>query len=61
VQREDKDFCFVWTKKGRIPRKVHHTPALAEAEAQRLAAENPGQKFIVLRAYTAFLEPKAEA
>jgi hypothetical protein len=38
---------FVWTKSGRAPRYRHETRASAIVEAERLAKENPGRKFIV--------------
>jgi hypothetical protein len=38
---------FVWTKGGHAPRKAHQTRAQALSEAERLAALNPGKKFIV--------------
>jgi len=68
LKMEPTEFWFVWTKNGRVPRFVHHTAELAEAEATRLAAKFPGRKFIVLRAYAKFsvapaveAEPVAEA
>jgi hypothetical protein len=38
---------FVWTKDGRRPRYAHVTYASALKEAKRLAALNPGKRFIV--------------
>lgn len=46
----EREYCgkyFVWTKKGRAPRRAHDTHEAAVAEAERLAVENPGKKFIV--------------
>lgn len=41
---------FVWTKKGKAPRFHHPDEASAVAEAERLAALHPGQKFHVMAA-----------
>ena len=48
--REETTFFMVWTKKGHVPRFTHNTRAEAEAEADRLAAQAPGKKFVVLQA-----------
>lgn len=48
--REPKDGFFVFTKKGKAPRFHHVTVGQAQAEADRLAALNPGAKFIVMQA-----------
>lgn len=50
VVREAMDGFFVWTKKGKAPRFHHLTLVSAMAEAERLAALNPGAKFIVMQA-----------
>lgn len=38
---------FVWTKGGHRPSVSHHNHAKALKEAKRLAAKNPGLRFIV--------------
>lgn len=40
---------FVWCKKGRAPRFAHATEESAMAEARRLAEQNPGAKFHVMK------------
>lgn len=45
---EPKDGFYVWTKRGKPPAFHHATLASAQAEAERLAAKNPGAKFIVM-------------
>ena len=46
-----REFYFVWTKMGHIPRRCHDTLESAQAEASRLASLIPhGKKYIVLRA-----------
>ena len=50
LKTEPMDKWFVWTKTGRRPSYVHESRAAAEAEAARLAALNPGKKFIVMHA-----------
>ena len=50
IVAEKVEFWFVWTKKGRVPRRMHDSFASADTEARRLAAANPGTKFIVLQA-----------
>ena len=57
VERQAADFYMVWTKTGHRPRRVHGLKETAEAEAERLAAETPGKKFIVLHAYTKMVAP----
>jgi hypothetical protein len=47
METEYSGLFFVWTKKGRRPRFHHDTHESALKEAQRLAAANPGRKFIV--------------
>jgi len=41
-------YC-IWTKTGHRPRRFHAKLSVANAEAKRLAAANPGKKFIVMR------------
>jgi hypothetical protein len=42
-------FYVVWNPKGpHSPRERHSAMHLAEAEAERLAVQNPGQDFYVL-------------
>ena len=47
---EMKKFWLVWNSKGNAPRVQHSSREFAENEAARLARENPGQNFIVLKA-----------
>ena len=43
------DFWLIWSPTGkRPPAKQHYTQASAQREAERLAANNPGQQFYVL-------------
>lgn len=51
---EPATFWFVWTKTGRVPRYAHDTLEAAETEAERLARQHPGKKFIVLQAVKKF-------
>lgn len=44
------EFWVVWNPSRGIPQVRHATQAEAEAEADRLAAKQPGEEFIVLRA-----------
>ena len=41
-------FFMVWNPTGRPPSYKHRDRDSAEAEAQRLALQNPGQKFVVM-------------
>jgi hypothetical protein len=41
-------FWLVWNEEGSAPRFKHPTQDAAQAEAARLASENPGSKFHVL-------------
>ena len=60
--KEDADFFMLWTKTGHLPRYRHATFDLAATEAERLARENPGKKFIVLKAVAKYhVEPKLAA
>jgi hypothetical protein len=45
-----KNFWFIWTKTGHVPKRCHNTLEGAETEARRLAVKCPGKKFIILRA-----------
>lgn len=50
-----KALFVIWSKLGkRPPRMVHSTYTKAVAEAQRLAALRPGQRFFVMRAECSF-------
>jgi hypothetical protein len=51
----DESFYVVWNPRGGNPRVRHDYEGQAEQEAERLARENPGQQFYVLRA-TKFYE-----
>lgn len=42
-------FWLVWNPSGYPPRYKHDTEASASVEARRLASENPGREFYVLR------------
>lgn len=53
-------FYIIWNPKGpTTPRFRHDTFGQAQAEAQRLALENPGHEFFVMQAHsrTAMKEP----
>lgn len=41
-------FWLVWNENGRAPCYKHETSGSASREAERLAAANPGQTFVVL-------------
>lgn len=44
-------FYIVWNPKGpHAPRQKHPAASIAEAEAERLAIEYPGQTFFVMQA-----------
>jgi hypothetical protein len=58
--REPMGGWFVWQKNGRRPNYKHDTYESAATEAQRLAKEHVGKKFIVLQMVAKFHEP-AEA
>jgi hypothetical protein len=47
MQRVPIGKFFVWTKGGHRPRHSHKTRASALKEAKRLAALNPGKRYIV--------------
>ena len=55
---EPVDFFMVWTKTGWRPRKAHESFDAASAEAQRLARNHPGKKFIVLKAVAKYHVPQ---
>ncbi len=44
-----KQFWFVWNPAGRAPTYRHPSLVSAKTEADRLAALNPGQEFVVLQ------------
>lgn len=43
-----KGFWVVWNPSHGLPRYQHATRHQAEVEAKRLAAANPGQRFVVM-------------
>ena len=47
-------FWMVWNPHGRSPTYRHESRESANKEAQRLARDNPGQVFVVLKAVGAF-------
>lgn len=50
-------FWFVWNPAARAPQYRHGSKALAQQEAERLAALHPGQQFIVLKAVGGAVAP----
>lgn len=50
---DDRKFWMVWNKNGNPPRHPHPNEPAAIKEAERLAAQNPGQRFYVLEALCA--------
>lgn len=46
---EKKTFWMVWTSAGHAPRARHETLELAQKEADRLARNNVGTEFVVLK------------
>ncbi len=50
MKNAETEFWLVWNLNGRNPRHKHATQDSAEREARRLATENPGQAFYVVRA-----------
>ena len=46
----DQGFYVVWNPQGGSPRFRHDTSSSAQAEAERLAGQSPGQHFYVLAA-----------
>ncbi|MEM7213290.1 MAG: hypothetical protein AAF479_15625 [Pseudomonadota bacterium] len=51
---EQGKFWMVWNPNGRAPTYCHPTRDSANREAERLAEENPGQQFIILKAVGGF-------
>ncbi len=47
-------FWFVWNPHGRNPSHMHATKDNAINEARRLATQNPGHDFIVLKSVAGF-------
>ena len=45
-----KAFYVVWRRGGDYPMKVHESIEGAQAEARRLAATNPREHFVVMKA-----------
>ena len=43
-------FWMVWSPQGRAPTHKHFSRETADAEANRLAKQHPGQEFFVLKA-----------
>ena len=54
-------FWFVWNPAGCNPKYMHESRASADAEARRLAEDNPGQQFIVLKSVGGFEVPMRSA
>jgi hypothetical protein len=52
---------FVWSPTRRLPQCRHDTYEQAVAEAQRLAAANPGEGFFTCGAFERFKRPKPDA
>lgn len=51
-------FWIVWAPQGERPPRVRHSQEhLAEAEAMRLARENPGHDFIVMQSVVRIKQP----
>lgn len=56
---EHKKFWMVWNPNGRQPRYEHINRQSADMEAERLARDNPGEQFFVLKAVAGVVsEPK---
>ena len=47
-------FYLVWNEDGGVPRVKHPTQHSAENEAERLAQQYPGQRFVVLEPVSRF-------
>lgn len=59
--RFEKGSWCIWHKNGNRPSFFHPTREQAEAEAQRLAEQTPGKKFLVLHVVSKFAaEPERE-
>lgn len=50
MQSDRTEFWVVWRPRGGPPTVRHRTRQQADVEASRLAEENPGQGFFVLKA-----------
>jgi hypothetical protein len=48
--KNEQKFWMVWSPQGRAPTMKHWDKDYAQAEAARLAAQNPGHHFYVLKA-----------
>ena len=57
VMPEPADFFLIWTKTGWRPRKAHDSFDAAVSEAERLARQHPGKKFIILKAVAKYHVP----
>lgn len=58
--KPEASFFLVWSPGGLRPPSVRHpTVEAAEAEARRLAAQNPGQDFFVLGSLSVSRQPVA--
>lgn len=49
----DRKFWMVWRMHGNGPTRMHDTKTSAINEAERLASNNPGFRFVVLEAICA--------
>ena len=49
AHEDSYQFWVVWCPSGGAPSHIHEAGALAQAEAERLAAMNPGKRFYVLK------------
>ena len=59
VREDPSTFYMVWTKTGHVPRKTHDSYQDAATEAARLAKQNQGKKYVVLKAVAKFyVQPK---
>lgn len=56
-EKHEIEFWMVWNPAGRAPTFRHTTQAFAQAEAERLAKEHPGQSFFVLHAVSRSCAP----
>ncbi|MGH0004112.1 hypothetical protein ACQU0X_28910 [Pseudovibrio ascidiaceicola] len=50
MSAKEPRFWMVWNPQGSDPRYRHNTRRSADEEASRLARQNPGQEFFVLKA-----------
>lgn len=50
-----RPFWLVWTEAGRNPQYRHDSEPSALREAQRLAREHPGQKFVVMQSVASYV------